>query len=411
MSGVSSVLSLFEGFGIELELMIVRADDLGVFPVCDRVLVAAGDRLEGEVLRDETGWSNELVLHVIELKTRGPRPSLDGLPKAFHDDVLAIEALLEPLGGRLLGTGMHPTMMPLSEARLWPHGTHEVYRAYDRAFGCRGHGWSNLQSIHVNLPFSGDAEFGRLHAAIRLVLPLLPAIAAGSPLVEGKITGNLDSRLAVYRQNQRLVPSITGKVIPERAYTRRDYEARILRVIAEDIARLDTEKVLDPEWVNSRGAIARFSRNAIEIRVIDAQESAVSSVAVARAAVAVVRALVEERWAPFAEQCEWHESHLEPIFTRAVGVGGDAVIDDERLLACFGVKGDRCSLQDLWGHLASELDMTVDGRRDALDVILRQGTLSERILRAVGPGARPEAVQAVYGELARCLRENRVFTP
>ena len=42
-----SALSLFEAVGIELELMIVRRDDMGVYPVCDRVLAAAGDRFEG----------------------------------------------------------------------------------------------------------------------------------------------------------------------------------------------------------------------------------------------------------------------------------------------------------------------------------------------------------------------------
>ena len=115
-----AALALFEGFGIELELMIVRRDDLGPYPVCDRVLVAAGDRLEGEVARGETAWSNELCLHVIELKTNGPRRNLDGLARAFHADVRAIDEILEPLGGRLLGTAMHPTMDPLREARLWP---------------------------------------------------------------------------------------------------------------------------------------------------------------------------------------------------------------------------------------------------------------------------------------------------
>ena len=50
-----------------------------------------------------------------------------------------------------------------------------MYEAYDRIFDCRGHGWANLQAVHLNLPFSGDEEFGRLHAAIRLVLPIMPA--------------------------------------------------------------------------------------------------------------------------------------------------------------------------------------------------------------------------------------------
>jgi len=405
-------LHLFEAFGIELELMIVRADDLDVYPISDRVLRAAGDdRLEGEVERVETAWSNELVLHVVELKTKGPRASLDGLAGAFHADVVAIDEILAPLGGRLLGTGMHPWMRPLHEARLWPHGTHEVYRAYDRAFGCRGHGFSNLQSVHVNLPFSGDAEFGRLHAAIRLVLPLLPAIAAGSPIVEGEITGALDSRLSVYRRNQRLVPSITGSVVPERAYTKGQYDDRILRVIQRDIARLDPEGVLDPEWVNSRGAIARFGRGSVEIRVIDAQESALMSVAVAGAAIGVVRALVEERWASYPEQQGWHESFLEPIFTAASTRGGHAVVEDERLLACYGVRARRCSLRELWAHFGDQLDLGAFGAPEAFDVVLRQGNLSERILRATGAAPRAGLLREVYGELAQCLREDRAFLP
>jgi gamma-glutamyl:cysteine ligase YbdK (ATP-grasp superfamily) len=408
---VAGSLRLFEAFGIELELMIVRSDDLGVYPIADRVLRAAGDlRLEGEVERDETCWSNELVLHVIELKTNGPRASLGGLGAAFHADVRAIDDILAPLGGRLLGTGMHPWMKPLTDARLWPHGTHEVYRAYDHAFGCRGHGWSNLQSIHVNLPFSGDAEFARLHAAIRLVLPLLPAIAAASPIVEGELTANLDSRLSVYRQNQRLVPSITGKVVPERVYTRAAYEDRILRVIQKDIARLDREGVLDPEWVNSRGAIARFSRGSIEIRVIDAQESASMSVAVAGAAIAVVRALADERFTSSAEQQGFHESRLEPIFTAAVAHGGDAVVDDERLLACYGLRARRCSLRELWTHLASAVSLRSDGAPEGIELILRQGSLSERILSACGR-ARASDLRRVYGELADCLRDDRAFVP
>lgn len=406
-----SALSLFQAYGIEVETMIVRADDLGVLPVCDRVLAAAGDRSEGEVARGEVAWSNELVLHVIELKTNGPRPSLDGLADVLASEVRAIDALLEPLGGRLLPTAMHPLMEPLRETRLWPHGYGEVYRAYDRAFGCRGHGWSNLQSVHVNLPFSGDREFGRLHAAIRLVLPLLPALAASSPVVEGQITGTMDTRLAVYRKNQRLIASITGSVVPERAYTRADYDDKILRRIASDIVRIDPDGVLEAEWVNSRGAIARFGRGSIEIRVIDAQECSVADVSVAAAAVAVVRALVEERWVSFEEQAAWHESWLEPVFTAAVTSAGGAVIRDEALLRVFGVTRGPLSLHELWAHLVESLDVNVDGERGALDVILRQGCLSERILRALGPDPGPGAVREVYGELTGCLHDNRSFVP
>jgi glutamate---cysteine ligase / carboxylate-amine ligase len=406
-----SKLTLFQAYGIEVETMLVNAADLSVFPVCDRVLAAAGDRFEGEVVRGETCWSNELVLHVIERKTNGPRASLDGLAAVLAADVRAINAHLEPLGGRLLPTAMHPWMNPLRDTRLWPHGYGDVYRTYDRAFGCRGHGWSNLQSVHVNLPFSGDREFGRLHAAIRLVLPLLPALAASSPIVEGAVTGMLDTRLAMYRRNQRLVPSITGSVVPERVFTRADYEDRILRPIARDIARLDRDGILDPEWVNSRGAIARFVRDSIEIRVLDAQESSSADVAIAAATIAVVRALVDEKWVSTSAQREWHECLLEPIFTAATERAGNAVVENGDFLGCFGFQDGKVTLRDLWAYLIETLDVTVDGTRAPLDVIVRQGSLSERILRATGPTPHRERLRDVYRALADCLHQDRSFEP
>jgi hypothetical protein len=345
------------------------------------------------------------------MKTNGPRPALDGLAAALTRDEAEIDALLAPLGGRILPTAMHPFMNPRRDTRLWPHEYNEVFRTYDRAFGCKTHGFANLQSVHVNLPFSGDREFARLHAAVRLVLPLLPAIAASSPLVEGKLTGVSNNRLVYYRRNQRLIPVITGSVIPERIATKAEYEDRILRVIAKDIARVDTEGVLEAEWVNSRGAITRFSRDAIEIRVIDAQECAAADVAIAAAAVAVVRALVEERFAPFEDQFTIHESRLLPFFTKAVEFGGGAVIDDAGYLACLGAGTSPLSMKDVWAHLVGVLDMTVDGGREPLDVILRQGTLSERIVRAVGPDPSRDAIVSTYRAIADAGRAGRSFTP
>ena len=54
---------------------------------------------------------------------------------------------------------MHPWMDPRA-ASLWPHEYGEVYAAYDRIFDCRRHGWANLQSVHLNLPFADEREFG-----------------------------------------------------------------------------------------------------------------------------------------------------------------------------------------------------------------------------------------------------------
>ena len=176
---------LFDCFGVELEYMIVRRSDLAVVPWSDRVLRDAAGAVVSDVERGAVTWSNELTAHVIELKTTTPVASLDGCAGAFAADIAELNRRLAAHDAMLLPTAMHPLMRP-DEAVLWTHEFSEVYATFDRIFDCRGHGWSNLQSAHLNLPFAGDEEFARLHAAIRLVLPLLPALATSSPVVEDR---------------------------------------------------------------------------------------------------------------------------------------------------------------------------------------------------------------------------------
>ena len=153
------------------------------------------DSYESEVELGKLRWSNELVLHVIELKTNGPAGELKDLSALFNHDIQHINALLLPYGAQLMPTGLHPWMNPHTQTVLWPHEYNAIYETYNSIFGCQGHGWSNIQSNHINLPFYDDGEFGRLHSAIRLVLPLVPALAASTPILDGRMNAVLDSRL------------------------------------------------------------------------------------------------------------------------------------------------------------------------------------------------------------------------
>ena len=86
--------------------------------VATPIIIVTGeyDDYEGEKI----AWSNELVLHVIELKTNGPAPSLDPLPELFQSDVRRINSILRSRDARLMPTAMHPWMDPATETRLWP---------------------------------------------------------------------------------------------------------------------------------------------------------------------------------------------------------------------------------------------------------------------------------------------------
>lgn len=410
------LLHAFGGYGIELEYMIVDRESLSVLPISDKLLHSApeNDSKDGnEVQRGLLGWSNEFVMHVIEVKNLRPIAALSMLPDAFQGEVQHLNTVLEAQGARLMPTAMHPWMDPRRDTRIWPHDNEAIYRIYDRIFDSKSHGWANLQSMHVNLPFANDAEFARLHAAVRLALPILPALAASSPIVDGRATGWADYRMHVYTHNAKNIPSIAGMIVPETVTSRAAYEQRILAPMYRDIAPHDPEQVLRQEWLNSRGAIARFDRNAIEIRVIDTQECPRADLAIAAAATSVVRALYRERKTSLVEQQEIPTNVLAALLQDCNRDAEQTVIGHAEYLRQLGFPERRATAQEVWTYLIDEMlrdDPVHAGMwSDPLRTILEEGPLARRILRATGGREDAPRLHAVYGELCRCLDEGSMF--
>lgn len=402
-----SSLSLFDGFGIEIEYMIVDAATLNVRPLCDRLFTEVNGELVDEIERGPIAWSNELACHLVELKTNGPAPTLDGVHAAFASDVRFINGVLNKFDAKLLGTGMHPWMDP-SELTMWPGGQNDIYEAYDRIFSCKGHGWANLQSVHINLPFANDDELARLHAAIRFLLPIIPALSASTPIVEGRRTGWLDYRMEVYRHNAKRIPSIAGLIVPEDIQSQSDYERRIFQPMWRAIAPLDPMKIMQEEWLNSRGAIARFDRNAIEIRVVDCQEAPRADLAIVEAVVGVVRRFVDSDAAVTAARRGWTTQALADLFLHVIQDGEAAVLPADYVELLTG-QARNLSGAALWSTLLDGVALTTPAQ-GALNVILKEGTLARRILRAVHSDISRGALARVYGKLSDCLQANEMFT-
>lgn len=402
---------LFEAFGVEIETMIVDSRSLAVLPVCDRLMERVAGSAESEVELGDIAWSNELTLHVLELKTNGPAPTLRGLVPLFHDSVRRANRELESMGARLMPGAVHPWMDPSVDTRLWPHEYTEVYHAFDRIFGCAGHGWSNLQSTHLNLPFRDDAEFGALHAAIRLVLPLVPALSAASPFLEGAGGAALDRRLVAYRGNAVRIPSVTGLVVPEPAFTHEQYQREILGRIYADLAPHDPEGVLRHEWANARGAIARFDRGAIEIRVIDAQECPAADLAVVAAVTSVVEALTCGPLSDRDRGLDPGTEELAAVLDATTARAETAVVTCDALLGVLGVGPGPRSAGDVWRalldrHPPSDPDAEWT---DALWTILERGSLASRLVAAVGPSVERARLHEVWDRMCDCLARNETF--
>lgn len=407
----STTFALFTVYGIEIEYAIVDRDSLDVRPLAPEALYAAAGDWVSDYDDGDIGWSNELVSHVLELRTNGPVPSLAGVARRFQESVGRLNGILGQWNAALVPSAMHPWMSPPDDTVIWPHESTEIYQAYDAIFDCRRHGWANVQSTHLNLPFAGEEEFGRLMAATRLVLPLLPALAASSPIVDGKPTGQLDARLEHYRTNSLRIPSMTGEVIPERIFGIDEYMTRVLKPISDAVKALDPTRVLGGnEWLNARGAIARFDRGAIELRLIDSQEHPAADLAVAEAVTGVLRALVAETWSTGAAQRAIEVEPLAELLGAAATTGPATPLPQGDYRAVFGKAGGRAdTLGDLWRALV-EATFTGPAEFEApLAVILEHGTLAERILAATGPHPARARLRAVWAELSACLAEGRSF--
>lgn len=407
-------LHLFDAFGVELEYMIVDSNTLDVKPITDKLFYEISGSYVNEIERGEIAWSNELTLHVIELKTNGPAKNLAGLHLAFQHQVNAINKLLEPCDAQLMPGAMHPWMEPDTEMKLWPHEYNPIYEAYNRIFDCRGHGWANLQSTHINMPFANDLEFGKLHAAIRVLLPILPGLAASSPIADLKRQPRLDYRLEVYRNNSKKIPSVTGLVVPEQVFNEQEYNEQIFKQMYRDISPYDPENILQDEWLNSRGAIARFDRGSIEIRVLDIQECPLADLAIVRIVIDTVKALTDGKWSSLEDQKSWNERNLFNIFIDVVDRAENTFINNKYYLSLFGLESSKgAEVSTLWRHLFEEIYpsgvVAKDEVLQCLDRMISHGTLSSRISKLLPYKFTKKEAVNLYKELCNCLKKGELF--
>jgi gamma-glutamyl:cysteine ligase YbdK (ATP-grasp superfamily) len=167
---------------------------------------------------------------------------------------------------------MHPLISP-REVKIWAHRDRRIYSVLHQLFNLYQHGWVNIQAFQLNLPYGTQSEALHLHFLISQILPYIAAITASSPLCEGHFSGHVDSRLFYYQQSQDRIPSLHGHIIPETVSSFHEYRQKIISRYSRDLAAHGAPQfMLQREWLNSRGAIFRFDRQAIEIRIMDEQE-------------------------------------------------------------------------------------------------------------------------------------------
>jgi len=374
-------------------------------PIVDKVIKDVHGRIVNNVDLGEFSFGKELQAHVAEFKANEPFDSPEVFEETMHNAVLRILDFLEKrYEARLLGLGMHPSLL-LDEVKVWSHRDRQIYEALSRVFNLNQHGWLNIQSFQLNLPFKNEREALRLYNALANLLPYIPAIAASSPIYESKIGDHVDNRLHFYLMNQTEVPSITGDIIPEYVGSFEDYAKTTIRQYSEDLARVNAPRcLLNKEWLNSRGAVIRFDRKAIEIRIMDEQECVKSDVALSCFIRATLRGILQQE-----EGFEYLPHNILVNNLRAVIRDGlDALVQHP--------DGSTARQVCRYLHRIAEENASHEEKK-YLGIIKRrieEGNLSDLILKEVTKRVLKtdlrEAIFTIYSSLASCLERNRVYT-
>jgi gamma-glutamyl:cysteine ligase YbdK (ATP-grasp superfamily) len=390
-----------EVLGPEHEFSIID-EKLTPLPIVDKVIRDVHGRLVNCTSLGACSFGKELQAHVAEFKANRPFVSPVVFEETMQKTVEAILGILESrYNARLLGSGMHP-LLRLSDAKVWSHRDRGIYAAMSGIFNLNRHGWLNIQSFQLNLPYKNESEAVRLYSALTNILPYLPAVAASSPIYESRKGAYVDNRLHFYLTNQMEVPSITGNLIPEYVNSFEEYEKATVRQYSEELARLNAPRcLLNKEWLNSRGAVIRQDRKAVEIRVLDEQESVKSDVALSCFIRAALRGILRDAEYPYL---------AHPILVQ----------DFKHVLR----KGLQARVQHSKGKTAGEVCLhllqtamsnATDEERKYLPIIKQRiegGNLSNIILRNVAKKAQKtdlkEAIFTTYSHLADCLEKNHV---
>lgn len=357
----------------------INDNRFNALPISDQIIKTICGRFASEILFGDTKLSKELQKTVIEIIPRTPSDNLVSLEGHLFNGVRKFYHIFRDKY-RLLGLGMHPTLT-LGQTAVWDHDEKEFYEEYDRIFNIHQHGWLNIQALQINLSYSKDKELLTHYNRIRSLLPFLIAVTASSPMVEGDLTGIADNRLAFYRENQKEIPLICNRIIPEKIRTIEEYRAIQDDVFSE--LRLRGAAILCEEWVNSSGLIIRFSRNCLEIKALDEQECIHSDMAVC----AFVRSLLRCPTLPVLQD---QQSLLEAT-ERAIR-GGTAEVKPE-LVDLFNLA---------WKHANAEerLYLPVIANR------IERGSLAELIRDRY---ERDGDIIPILHDMAMCLQRNTSY--
>ncbi len=292
--------------GLEEEFALLNPETLELVPRFEELSEAA--RAEDPALFE--GIAGELISSEIEIVSGAGRDLADALARQ-RDRRRRLFALVDRHGAALGATGTHPWADYREQSII---DTEHYRRVED---GLKYVAWrNNTFSMHVHVGVRDIDRAVRVCDRLRPVLPLLLAISANSPYLDGRDSGLHSARTQSFTRSfpRCGVPDAFGGWAAYRAYI-------------ELLLRTNSIVEFTQVWWSVR---PHFSFGTVEIRICDAQTSAAESEALAALIVACVAQAARDidEGVPFADPAP---RLVEENMWRAIRFGLDGrLIDLER---------------------------------------------------------------------------------
>jgi glutamate---cysteine ligase / carboxylate-amine ligase len=389
---------------LTLRYQIAHRDTLAANPASDMVLTMASGELSRRVAVGETTWFGGPACQILGFEASGTAADLPGLAGLLAAQAARANELLGPLGGRLMPGGAHPFMDPTRETWIWNHDQAQAFAAMDRIFGLKSQAWSNQAQASLELSCPGEDEFVRVLAALRLLAPLVPALAAGSPLVDAADKGFHCERLLAFAGRGGNVPGLGSGLIPEPAASSAGFRDAQCRPLKEALAELDPEGLLAPEDVVLGGLRPGADPLCLVLELADVQECPAADLAVAARLLGAMELLAVR---DDITDDQLPAGQLDAVLLDCARQGEDAQVTDAAYLARLGLGHAPLRAGDAWRALGQDQVLAPELVR-AADV-LDAATLSGRLRRELGTTPSPEAVRRVYTCLCDCLASGEMF--
>lgn len=181
--------------------------------------------------------------------------------------------------------------------------------------------------------------------------------------------------------------------------------------IKADIAPYDTNQILNPIWVNSRGAIPRFDRGSIEIRLMDVQECPSADMAIIALVIETIKSLVAEKMMNLEGQMRLKTEVLAGILDETTQHGRHAKIYSSEYFHAFGL-AEFCTAGEIWKKIFSTFqeskNQVVKNYEPELKVILEH-SLTDRMIKNLDGDTSKESITRLYKKLCDCLAQNKLL--